>query len=179
MFFFARPPSCFPFTRLLAFRVTRTSRQPRRLKISPRLPAHVVRSAHPTRTDASFQYSRPRLRGTSPMLSHSCELYVVAKKPQLLCKQANPNSFHKTPGVGASATLQRSLALGVVFCDPEICLPNFFACHTYKIAPRKSFPCHTYKKVGGGQLSLTTYDCTHQLARAIIRSSTSLTGASG
>jgi hypothetical protein len=44
--------------------------------------------------------------------------------------------------------------LQTVDCRPPA---NFFPCHTYKIASRKSFPCHTSEKTGGwGQLWLTS-----------------------
>jgi len=44
MFFFARPPSCARFTRLLTFRVTCASQPPQRPKILPRFSAYLLRS---------------------------------------------------------------------------------------------------------------------------------------
>src|SRR6266852_359667 len=132
MFFFARPPSCAGFTRLLTFRVTRKSQPPQRPKISHRLAADIIRSDHPTRPDTSFQFLRPFTwhNPSGITLLRTLRRY---EKRQLLCNQANPNSFCKRPGWGGtSVTVPRALA-------------NPFACHTCRIDARKSFPCHTYE----------------------------------
>src|SRR5713101_2346939 len=89
MFFFARPPSCAGFTRLLTFRVTRKSQPPQRPKISPRLAADIIRSDHPTRPDTSFQFLRPFTwhNPSGITLLRTLRRY---EKRQLLCNQANP-----------------------------------------------------------------------------------------
>src|SRR6266436_8586991 len=53
----------------------------------------------------------------SPPL-HRKTTSVSSRKNQLLCNQANPNSFSKTPGVGhaSSASTQRPLRVCVIVC---------------------------------------------------------------
>jgi hypothetical protein len=161
MFFFARPPSCFPFTGLLTFRVTRASQPPQRPKISRQFPAHVISTAHhPTRPDSLRFLTRHKSSGF--ILLRTLGRRQIS---QLLCNQANPNSSYKIPGVGYHS-------------DTAAVFANSLACHTYKITPRKSFPCHTYKK--GGWPTILNDVRPHSSATSRYNPQlNSLTGASG
>src|SRR5712671_7418510 len=70
MFFFARPPSCASFTRLLAFRVTRTSQPPQH----PKSHLHFRRTSFVRSFSFSLSFFLTQSQGTSLVLSYDCEL---------------------------------------------------------------------------------------------------------
>ncbi len=85
MFFFARPPSCATFTRLLAFRVTRKSQPPQHPK------SHLHFGVH-----HSSAPSASRFRFFSPISGHKSSVLTRLRtlrhrgKDQSLCNQSDP-----------------------------------------------------------------------------------------
>jgi hypothetical protein len=107
--------------------------------------------------------SRTRLadssRHSSPNYRHFILLWTLCrrKKTQLLCNQANPNSFPKTPGVGYIERISRrdgSQVTSLLVTNSLPChtsanctLTSFPATHTNSLSS-KSFRCHTSEKMG-------------------------------
>src|SRR5882762_8747328 len=147
MFFFARPPSCATFTRLLAFRVTRKSQ-----RYNTRNLTFIFGARH------SFGPSASRFRFFSLISGHKSSAFTRLRtlrhhgKDQSLCNQSGP----PYPPTRVDISLRHLCALCVSESSFAISgwsqryAANPFACHTYKSAPRKSFRCHTYEKEGVG-----------------------------
>ena len=166
MFFFARPPSCAGFTRLLTFRVTRKSQPPQRPKISPRLAADIIRSDHPTRPDTSFQFLRPFTwhNPSGITLLRTLRRY---EKRQLLCNQANPNSLCKIPGVGVPLRQLRVLCVSLpraakgALSSAVAFLAPLFSCTYKSLLPPDRFRgplfSYNYKPLFAQPLSLHIY----------------------
>jgi len=146
MLFFARPPSCASFTRLLAFRVTRKSQPPQHPK------SHLHFGVH-----HSSAPSASRFRFFSPISGHKSSVLTRLRtlrhrgKDQSLCNQSDPPCpQHGWISLRHLCALCVSALSFAISGRSEKYAANPFACHTYKSAPRKSFRCHTYEKEGGG-----------------------------
>jgi len=73
-------------------------------------------------------------RNSNTAVSYSYKLLVVAKKSELLCNQANPNSFTKTPGVGGGVPLRHLRVLCVSALSFAVVTP-VFVFKSLQIAP--------------------------------------------
>jgi len=141
MFFFAQPPLC-QFHPPVS--IPRDSHIP--ATTTPEISPPFSRTSFVRSFSASLLFFSP-ISGTSLVLSRLRTLCRRGKDQLLTINQIH--SFHNTGDI--SATSLRALRLGVIFAISgwsQKYAANPFACHTYKSAPRKSFPCHTYEKHG-------------------------------